>query len=89
MGDTQLWDAGKGTYTVSGYTLSLEITAGGKKLRGTYRFVPDSNTLLLTSYTGILNNTGEIYMLKEDPYYKAEKIKNWGNEYMRSSVPAL
>ena len=80
---SELLLAGKGTYSVSGYTLNLSITASGDLYTGTYDFNPNSLQLTQTSYTSITGSTatGTKLALSIDTTNDVEKIVNWGNTY--------
>jgi len=84
--DLQLWDAGKGNYTVNDYTLVMDITTGGNKLSGNYRFDPDSTAFVVTSQEGIVGNRGDFFKLYEDTTKDIETIIQWGNDYAYNSI---
>ena len=84
----QLWDAGKGSYSVNDNSVTINITAGGRKLSGTYRFESDTNALVVTSQEGLVGQQGDVFTLYEDTANDVDKIIKWGNDYANSS-PSL
>lgn len=88
LADMQLWDAGKGSYSVNDNSVTINITAGGRKLSGTYRFESDTNALIVTSQEGLVGQQGDVFTLYEDTANDVDKIIKWGNDYANSS-PSL
>ncbi len=86
LADVQLWDAGKGTYSVNDYSVNINITAGGRKISGTYRFEPDTNALVVTSQEGLVGQRGDVFTLYEDTTNDVDKIIKWGNDYAYNSM---
>ncbi len=87
LGDaTQLWAAGKGTYSTSGYSIRISITSNSKNYNGSYDFSPDSNTLTQTSFSGITGDTakGTEFKLEAESNKGVETVINWGNTYAYS-----